>query len=448
MAPAIGISKMARIKNEELTIPLLSEVTCPHCWEVFAPQDVLFISDHNNLLGDARLGEDAKLRFLPTRFNRRCQPLDPLGHVSHDMACPNCHLLLPKQMIENKCRFLSILGAPASGKSYFLGSMIWQTRKVLLRDFGYSFTDAHPQFNKVVISYEDALFLNPKRDQSLPVGELIPKTQFTGNLLFNEINQDGRPVRLPQPFLFEYRVPDPAGQTRTRLMCLYDNAGESFLAGSEDASAYETTKHLANSSALFFVFDPLQDPRFADALEAVEPGASRFGLPFPVQHRQEIILREASVRIRRFLSMRNDEKHKSPLVVVVGKYDVWWKLFPEAKKIDWLRNSRAKSGDSSNSQAIPGVNLSAINRLSANLRALLFRLCPDMVGTAEFFAEQVIFLPVSALGFSCKEFSELSGDPTLVRPRDIDPFQVELPLIWYLTRSRTKSTDSEEEQED
>lgn len=38
MAPAIGISKMARIKNEELTIPLLSEVTCPHCWEVFAPK--------------------------------------------------------------------------------------------------------------------------------------------------------------------------------------------------------------------------------------------------------------------------------------------------------------------------------------------------------------------------------------------------------------------------
>ena len=67
---------MARIKNEELTIPLLSEVTCPHCWEVFAPQDVLFISDHNNLLGDARLGEDAKL--IQT-LNEKGVPLSDLA---------------------------------------------------------------------------------------------------------------------------------------------------------------------------------------------------------------------------------------------------------------------------------------------------------------------------------------------------------------------------------
>lgn len=435
---------MSRIKNEELAIPLLSEVICPHCWEAFSPQDVLFIAEHDRLIGDARLGEDARLRFRPTRFNRRCQPLDPAGQVCHDMACPRCHLFIPRQMLEHKCRFLSVLGAPASGKSYFLGSMIWQTRKVLLRDFGYSFGDAHPQFNKVVNSYEEALFLNSRREQWLPAGELIPKTQFTGNLLFNEVSLDGKSTRLPQPFLFEYRVPDRSGQTRTRLMCLYDNAGESFLAGSEDASALETTRHLASSSALFFIFDPLQDPRFVDALEKVEPGAARRGLPNPVLHRQETILREASSRIRRFLGLKSDHKHKSPLVVIVGKYDAWWKLLPEARSVQWLKNSRAGKGADSPEEGEPGVSISTINRMSSQLRDLLSTLCPEIVGTAEFFSEQVIFIPVSALGFACSGRPGETGKTGLIRPMDIDPFQVELPLIWYLTRSRSKKDQSDQ----
>ena len=435
---------MKRIKHEELEIPLLFEVTCPHCWEAFAPQDVLFIADHDRLVGDARLGADARLRFRPTRFNRHCQPLDPAGQVCHDMACPRCHLPIPRQMLEHKCRFLSVLGAPASGKSYFLGSMIWQTRKILLRDFGYSFGDAHPQFNKVVNSYEEALFLNPKREKWLPAGELIPKTQFTGNLLFNEVSLDGKQTRLPQPFLFEYRVPDRVRQTRTRLMCLYDNAGESFLAGSEDASALETTRHLSHSSALFFVFDPLQDPRFTDALEKVDPGAARRGLPNPVLHRQETILREASSRIRRFLGIKSDNKHKSPLVVIVGKYDAWWKLLPEARSIQWLKNSKSGKQPGAQDEGEPGISINAINRMSSQLRNLLANLCPEIVGTAEFFSEQVIFIPVSALGFSCGGQAGESGKPGLIRPMDIDPFQVELPLIWYLTRLRSKKDASDQ----
>lgn len=227
-------------------------------------------------------------------------------------------------------------------------------------------------------------------------------------------------------------------------MCLYDNAGESFLAGSEDASALETTRHLSHSSALFFVFDPLQDPRFTDALEKVDPGAARRGLPNPVLHRQETILREASSRIRRFLGIKSDNKHKSPLVVIVGKYDAWWKLLPEARSIQWLKNSKSGKQPGAQDEGEPGISINAINRMSSQLRNLLANLCPEIVGTAEFFSEQVIFIPVSALGFSCGGQAGESGKPGLIRPMDIDPFQVELPLIWYLTRLRSKKDASDQ----
>jgi len=420
---------------EDLQHHLVEQITCPHCWEHFAPENVLFISEHESLRGDTRLGPDAPLRFLPTRFNAEGQAIDPMGMVALDMACPRCHLAIPRPLLEARCRFLSVLGAPASGKSYFLGSMIWQTRKVLLQDFGFSFGDAHPEFNKVVNSYEESLFLNRRREQEIPVGELIPKTQFTGDLLYDQVSFGDQVIQLPKPFLFEYRVPNPAGEHRTRLLCLYDNAGESFLAGSEDANAREVTRHMAMSSALFFIFDPLQDPRFVDALRQADPSVPLEAIP-SIAHRQETILREASTRIRRFLGLGPDVRHKHPLVVIVGKYDIWWKLLPEPRQTEWIRHSLRLGNQDGHD---PGISLGAIQKISSQLRDLLARHCPELVGTADFFSETVLYVPVSALG-QPPRIREVPGQDrpvAMIRPKDIQPFWVELPLIWYLTTLRT-----------
>jgi len=39
-------------------IKLLSQVTCPHCWDRFLPEQVLWISEHVDLLGDPLLGPE------------------------------------------------------------------------------------------------------------------------------------------------------------------------------------------------------------------------------------------------------------------------------------------------------------------------------------------------------------------------------------------------------
>jgi hypothetical protein len=123
---------------------LLSQVTCPHCWERFAPEQVLWISEHVDLLGDPLLGPEQQQRFLPSRFTIDGDALDSRGMTCRSQACPKCHSPIPRAMLELEPLFVSILGAPASGKSYLLTAMTWKLRQVFPHHFKVAFSDADP----------------------------------------------------------------------------------------------------------------------------------------------------------------------------------------------------------------------------------------------------------------------------------------------------------------
>jgi hypothetical protein len=78
------------------------------------------------------------------------------------------------------------------------------------------------------------------------------------------------------------------------------------------------------------------------------------------------------------------------------------------------------------------MNLEAIEQMSSRLRALLWKLSPEIVSAAESFAEQVLYLPVSATGRS-PEIDPATGAKGF-RPRDIHPQWVEVPLLYTLSR--------------
>src|ERR1019366_8497429 len=91
-------------------------ITCPHCWHVFSPDQILWVSEHADLMGDTVLGPEQSRRFLPSRFNTERQALDAKDTPCRTLACPRCHLVIPRALIENEPLFLSIIGGPASGK--------------------------------------------------------------------------------------------------------------------------------------------------------------------------------------------------------------------------------------------------------------------------------------------------------------------------------------------
>ena len=125
---------------ERLT--LQSVVTCPHCWKKFQPEESLWIAEHPDVIGDVKLGASYAKRFLPSRFTVEGDALDESGYRSSRLACPECHLEVPRALYQIAPLFFSILGAPACGKSYFLASMTWKMRQMLPSKFALSMNDA------------------------------------------------------------------------------------------------------------------------------------------------------------------------------------------------------------------------------------------------------------------------------------------------------------------
>ena len=412
---------------------LRERVICPHCWEPFRPEDILWVSEHTDLLGDPRLGADFQQRFLPTRFNVAGEALDSKGFPCRSLACPRCHLVIPRPVLELDPLFLSIIGSPGSGKSFLLASMTWQLRQVLTPEFRVSFSDADPSFNRSLNEYEESLFLNARAEELQPLAGLIRKTEEQGEL-YDTVAFGNQTISYPRPFLFAVQPQkghpnESQAEKLGRLVCLYDNAGESFQPGKDDVGS-PVTRHMAHSRALYFVFDPTQDSRFrshisASAQAALSKQAGR-------STRQEQVLQEAAARIRRYARLRQTEKHDRPLIVVVTKYDAWSNLLEElvgdtSHSEPWRTVPSAHNGFDINS-----LDLARIEHYSQRLRLLMQKFCPDIVAAAENFAKEVIYMPSSAVGWATK-FDQRSGLMS-IRPSQTRPFWVTVPFLYALCR--------------
>ncbi|MFN8709124.1 MAG: hypothetical protein ACK50J_20765 [Planctomyces sp.] len=426
--PAIQTKKEFRSRPPGL----LAKITCPHCWTTFPPHETKWVSAHPMLRDDQKVPEGGR-RFLPTRFSVTGQAIDSLGELCSDLACPRCHLNVPRDVIELPSTFFSILGSPSSGKSYFLSSSLWQLRTLLALKFSISFEDSDPVANQKLQEYEEALFLNSRRDRLVA----LPKTELDGDLYEQIEIERGRTMLLPRPFIFRMRLLPShprADKVRRngRTICLYDNAGEHFLPGAQNANT-PGTRHLAVSKALFFVFDPTQHPQVRNLCrgKSHDPQLNDDVNSF----RQDHILTEATRRIRAELGLRQDQRDQRPLIVVLSKYDAWAPIANGKPLINdsVLRETR---------EGMNQFNVSQLKQISETFRKLMLKLAPEIVSSAEAFSEDVTYIPVSALGCSPQEMSGSSvvsggsGRRALgVKPADINPAWAEIPLLYAIQRT-------------
>jgi hypothetical protein len=385
---------------------------------------ILWISEHVDLLGDRLLGPEQQQRFLPSRFTLDGDAIDSKGMTSRSLACPRCHLPIPRSMLEMEPLFLSILGGPASGKSYFLTAMTWQLRKLLPLEFAVGFTDADPASNRVLNECEESLFLNPRESEILPLGNLIRKTELQGEL-YDTVAFGQQMVSYPRPFLFamQPQAGHPNGDKAAglaRMLCLYDNAGEHFQPG-QDTTSSPVTRHLAQSRAILFLFDPTQDKRLRAACRSNKLTGSAASRDSRLS-RQETILNEAAARIRRLSGLSHHAKYDRPLVLVLSKFDEWSHVLGPAENGEpWKRGG-----------TITGVRQEQVEKQSQGLRRILTHYCPETVAAAESFAGDVTYIAVSALG------DRIEVDPVTgiaaIRPMDINPHWVTVPLLYSLSR--------------
>lgn len=399
---------------------LLRNVTCPHCWHVFPASDTVWVARHEELRGDPVLGTDAHLRFLPTRFNLAGDALDARNMPCQELACPKCHLVIPRVFLKYPAMIFSLIGVTFSGKSYFLTAMAWELARLLPTQFQLVFRDVDVGGNATLSEYQKALFLRDDPDQ--PTG--LAKTQPDSLEHYDSTNLDGQAVLLPRPFLFSL-TPHPEhpsyadADMRSRVLCLYDNAGEHFQPG-EDRTLTPGTRHMAQSKVLMFLYDPAQDPRIRDRCRTFskDPQLSQ------VTHTQlqSQILTEAAARVRQYAHLAPTQKLSQPLLVLVSKSDIWGQLIDE----DLTSEPYIPPNPPDQPAAI--VDVPRIRRVSGKVRNLLLELTPEFVATAEDCCEEVLYLPVSALG--CSPMPRESDGFLVVTPRDITPQWVTVPIIY------------------
>jgi hypothetical protein len=403
---------------------LLARVTCPHCWHQFPPQDVLWVARHAELIGDPVAGPDAPLRFLSSQFTVDGAARDPRGMVCQSLACPRCHLIIPRPLIEAEPLFASIVGVSASGKSYFLTAMTWELRRLLSRHFGVAFNDADPSLNRTLNQHEETLFLAADPEQHVK----LDKTDTVGSLHYDQIRMGQQVISLPRPFLFTMRPTgrhpnaDAASQS-ARVVCVYDNAGEHFSPG-EDTATSPVTQHLGSSRVLMFLYDPTQDPRFRARFRNLSADP-QLGDHAPTR-RQETILIETVTRIRQYAGLPATQPIKRPLLVVIPKADVWGKL------IDLDLSTEPIIPDSVAQGRLDGVDLNRVELVSDRVRGMLLQTAPEFVSVAEELCSKTIYIPISALGSSPETAPGREG--LWIRPSQVKPRWVTVPFLYMFAR--------------
>ena len=393
--------KKRMVAAEEAKAELGESFMCPYCRTVSDLADVLSVSTSPALIGDPVLGEGEQRRFLPSQFTGNGLALDSEGGVCTEIACPRCHMALPRMLLDTPQIVMSVIGAAGAGKSVFLASSMWQCRQVLNRMFGVSFMDLDPVANRWINAYEEKLFFQ-EDDQSL---QQIEKTDLQASNVCRTVMLDGDSVLLPLPSFFQLRTKrDP----QPRSLVVYDSAGEHFRAGA-DTQASTVTLNMLNADVLFFMFDPSADPRFRPILDRGNGTAHNYA------QRQDVLLAEMAARIRRHMGNRSESRLSTPVIFGVSKADLLRNHLP-------LNVELYKQIDEKHY----ALDLEALRSLSNATEALLNEISPEVTVTAHDIASEVWFVPISALGHNPMREG--------VRPCDIKPLWTELPVVFTLSR--------------
>ncbi|WP_428386412.1 hypothetical protein [Mucisphaera sp.] len=404
----------------------IRRTVCPHCWARIHLGDLLWVAAHPSLRGDPVAGEDVMRRFLPSQYDVHGNAIDARGSVCHDLACPACRLLIPRALLQSRQLYFSLVGVPASGKTYLTAAMTWRLRSLLPDRFGWGYQDVDPVGNASLIENEQTLFLRSRPDDPIS----LDKTEMQG-AHYDFVRFGQHQVSLARPFQFLLTAPkghrkadgSSSGENYGHVLNFYDNAGEHFIPGN-DTTLTPGTQHVAHANVLMFLFDPMQDAR----CRAVMKKASRdpqLGEGFAHEVRQDTILNEMARRVRRYSHLSESQRLEQPLMILVSKADAWRELAGVA----WGDADEPVFREGDGSWA---VDTRLIDRASQKTRAWMKSVVPEFVSLAESMHRHVVYVPVSALGGPPESVGQEAR--LMIRPTQIAPKWVTAPVLYSLAK--------------
>jgi hypothetical protein len=125
-------------------------------------------------------------------------------------------------------------------------------------------------------------------------------------------------------------------------------------------------------------------------------------------------------RILNIRSLPSNHRVTEPLAVIVGKSDAWQQLISGGPLENPILNGH--------------LDLGSVRRNSSRIRELLLSICPSVVANAEALSLDVSYFAASAFGHAPVKV-EGPTDPRLCPdPARLKPFQIEVPVLWGLTK--------------
>lgn len=374
---------------------------CPHCWVRFEIGDMMHVASHEELRGDSILGEDAPQRFLATNFDEDGNALDPMGLPCLDSACPTCRSKLPVDFVSSKYSIFSVVGNASAGKSYYLAVLSRMLPRMLITNYGIQMQDADPSANAPLTAMRSRLFGGANADEVA-----LDKTQL-GGVMYTEVHRHGKRVSMPRPFSF--LVEGNTLKEEAEGIIFYDNAGEHFQPGIELQDS-PGALHVAYSSAILFLFDPLRNHDFRKLLT----GHKDPQIEAPMNDIQSVILSEMRMRIAKVHGQSIERMNKKPFAFILGKLDAWEHLL-DGELQEYIVDGK--------------FSTEALDHNSKLVRDLLMRVCPEAVANAESLTREIRYFGVSSFGHTPVRTESGSIAPI---PDQIEPKFVEAPVMWLL----------------
>ena len=342
---------------------------CPHCWQSIIESDFSHPeSDHKN---------DSKL------------------------LCPSCEHDLPENYLSASQHIISILGAPCSGKSYFLPVHLKELKDSLYYKYGCFLRRAN----------ENTMVVQCITEEIYELGKPLMATTLDG-FTYQQINGESNPI----PFIYTLKTPSVSQEHN---LVFYDQFGGAYLPW----MGRKTETQFA--SGIIFLFDPFRHYGFRRSMLKYSDDIDR-QYEFPVTEGDDddpnstfSYKGQLNSLNKALLNTPQTNHKKVPIAFVVGKYDAWQGLaqsyFPTS---NYFSDPREDSG----------LNTSTIQNNSNNLRALVGNVDPQIVKDVESLAGSVTYFPLSIFG---EPPSRPEGEDFQV-PVPMKPFQVDVPMLWLI----------------
>ena len=383
----------------------MTAFVCPYCYSKLDDRALLFqcsgrVSPHG-IRCEMTVDET---RYLKTGYhkeshlvfevprsifrNRRVAPCPSCGAVTGIRACPSCHTPLPASFSSSKNLLICLAGARGAGKSVYLTVLAHRLRHQLGRQFQASVTAVS------LASYDD---WSQNYDALFKARMLLPGTRP---------EDFGR----KEPLVFHWR------SRRTRLlgrhadcfMSYYDTAGEDF----STVESAHLLNYLAVGSALIILIDPLTIPQARDQIRHSKIDLISDERPVDVIARITEVLRNSH-------GVHGSRLIKIPVAIALTKFDLLFDVLGADHPLMFTAPD------------VPYYDETAGIRTHQQIRDLLRAWGADDIDRhiQLNFAEYRYFA-ISSLG------SRPDTEVGSVNEQGVQPFRVDEPVTWLLSRFR------------